>query len=374
MKDLRTDKMIAQVHHDLTMRARGGIIMYSLVWFMFVYWADIYQITPFAFWLNSLLFVAVALLRLLHYLIHIKQPDRRVLIMYQWLMLLVLSGALHWGMMTAWLVQYSPYQQLQYPAMIILAAFAVGGTATLSISTPIRKLYALFMFVPGITALLLNGGNSMESFNLSIMAIFAVIYILNASAASSSDYYAAINNHELADQRAEKLEILSVTDALTQLKNRMYFNERFDEEWSRCIRYQHNLCVMMIDLDYFKSINDQYGHVCGDECLKSVARVLSDEFRRGTDVVARYGGEEFVVLLPNTGLNNAQKLASRLLLHISQIELTCKEHVISMTCSIGIACALPEREINNESLLSAADKALYCAKANGRNQWQVADQ
>ena len=87
MKDLRTDKMIAQVHHDLTMRARGGIIMYSLVWFMLVYWADIYQITPFAFWLNSLLFVAVALLRLLHYLIHIKQPDHRVLIMYQWVVM-----------------------------------------------------------------------------------------------------------------------------------------------------------------------------------------------------------------------------------------------------------------------------------------------
>ncbi len=372
MKNQYQGNTLAQALHDLTIRAKGGAIMYLLVWLMLVYWADIYQVTPFAFELNTFLFVMVAFQRLLHYGVHIKYPHHRVGGMYRWLTFLVLFSALHWGILSAWLIEFSPYHQLHYPAIIILAAFAVGGTATLSISHSIRNTYSLFMFLPTILAFLWQGQNDTEDTVLIILATITIFYIIHASAASSRDYYCAITNHRLAEERAAKLEMLSITDALTQLKNRMYFNQRLKEDWKGCNRAQNVLTIMMIDLDHFKQINDRFGHTCGDHCLQTISRVLNLEFRRENDTVARYGGEEFVALLPNTELKHAESIARSLLRQICLTEITCKQQTISLTCSIGIACEVPDHQTNSYSLLNAADHALYRAKLNGRNQYQIA--
>jgi diguanylate cyclase (GGDEF)-like protein len=130
----------------------------------------------------------------------------------------------------------------------------------------------------------------------------------------------------------------------------------------------------LIDLDHFKRINDSYGHIVGDECLIKVANVFKSEMKRETDVVARYGGEEFIILLPDLDLRLATGFAKRLVQKIEQIELFLEGKPIYVSCSIGVASIVPEQILNNQSLIKAADDAMYEAKSRGRNQYCVAQE
>jgi diguanylate cyclase (GGDEF)-like protein len=165
--------------------------------------------------------------------------------------------------------------------------------------------------------------------------------------------------------KAGEYEQLSVTDALTQLLNRRYLEERLAEEIKRSNRYGYPMSFMMIDVDHFKSYNDDFGHPDGDRVLKMVAQCFRETLR-GADIAARYGGEEFSILLPQTTSAEAETIAERLREHIGATKFPHR----AITVSIGIAsCCL---ELNSaHELIVAADKALYEAKRKGRNQVQV---
>jgi two-component system cell cycle response regulator len=186
---------------------------------------------------------------------------------------------------------------------------------------------------------------------------------------------------DLAKERAElelkakelsllsrKLERLAHTDLLTGLPNRRYAGQRLNQELSEARRYGRPLGVMILDLDYFKSINDTLGHAAGDEVLKHAASVMSKALR-ACDVLARWGGEEFLAILPNTDLAAAGALAERLrqTLVEHQPHLPLKRKV---TVSIGVSAYPPARDL--DGLLHAADEALYRAKGKGRNRVEMA--
>lgn len=139
-------------------------------------------------------------------------------------------------------------------------------------------------------------------------------------------------------------------------------------ELDRAQRYGSMVGLLMVDLDHFKEVNDTYGHLFGDEVLRTVARVLAAE-ARSSDVAARYGGEEFVIVLPETGLQGSQILAERVREEIARLRFQAPDGTtFSMTASIGLAC-YPAQGINDvDSLLARADEALYRAKAAGRNR------
>ncbi len=164
------------------------------------------------------------------------------------------------------------------------------------------------------------------------------------------------------------LERLAITDGLTGLYNYRYFQERFKEEVRLTRRYQNPLALMLIDLDNFKRINDEYGHLEGDYLLVQVAELLQSTLR-STELIARYGGDEFVVLLPSTNLQGAITAGERLLKACSQARFstTLGHPTIQITCSIGVA-AYPETTDDPVKLLELADSALEKAKRNGRNR------
>jgi diguanylate cyclase (GGDEF)-like protein len=154
-------------------------------------------------------------------------------------------------------------------------------------------------------------------------------------------------------------------DALTGLANRRALEEILAAEISRTQRFEHDLAVVLLDLDRFKEINDSFGHAAGDVMLRAVSRLLTSLARQG-DTVARWGGEEFVVVLPETDLAGAQRFAERL-------RRTIESHVVGdmkTSASCGVATMLPEDSV--EELLGAADRALYQAKSNGRNRTESA--
>ncbi|WP_017302877.1 diguanylate cyclase domain-containing protein [Spirulina subsalsa] len=168
----------------------------------------------------------------------------------------------------------------------------------------------------------------------------------------------------------QELKNLAIVDGLTQLKNRLYFDQRFEQEWRHCMRESQHLGLIMCDVDYFKLYNDTYGHPRGDSCLKQVAEVIQGIIKRPSDLAARYGGEEFILLLPNTPLEGALRVAESVQQGVEQLQIPHKRSPISpyITLSCGVASMIPTLDTLPGTLLDMADQALYEAKNRGRNQ------
>ena len=165
------------------------------------------------------------------------------------------------------------------------------------------------------------------------------------------------------------IERLSMIDQLTGIPNRRSFDDRLKMEWKQAIREQKPISILMMDLDKFKNINDNYGHLQGDMVLQTVAGIFPGAFRRPGDFAARWGGEEFVVLMPNTPFEGAMEVAENIRSNIECAEMPSISDVkINITISIGVNSIIPEKDSSVDEFISMTDKALYKAKNNGRNQ------
>lgn len=173
------------------------------------------------------------------------------------------------------------------------------------------------------------------------------------------------------EQANQKLEALSVTDGLTGIKNRRYFDRFYLLEFKRAIRDKTPLSVLLMDIDHFKKFNDDYGHLTGDDCLKMVANIIDSEVRRPGDMAFRYGGEEFAGVLPNTQLQGALKVAEKIRHRIETADFRCNGQRVPVTVSIGLTSCILDKDFSADDFLAQADKALYQSKENGRNQVTV---
>ncbi len=158
-------------------------------------------------------------------------------------------------------------------------------------------------------------------------------------------------------------------DGLTRIANRWAFSVFLEHEWNRALRSGHSLAAVMIDIDFFKTFNDLYGHLEGDGCLCRVAKALHDSCRRSTDLVARYGGEEFVAILPETTCQQAEALAEIMRVAVADLAIPHQHPAWGhVSISLGVAALQPLPGKTPEELLTLADKALYAAKSEGRNR------
>lgn len=168
----------------------------------------------------------------------------------------------------------------------------------------------------------------------------------------------------------EELRHLANSDGLTLVGNRRSFQEFLSNEWQRAVRSKTEISLILLDIDHFKLFNDTYGHHAGDECLKKVAAALRRTIHRPTDFVARFGGEEFAIILGGTNAEGAFSVAERILENVKDLNIS---HTTSKTCaqltvSVGVATTFADLETSESELIKSADKALYEAKENGRNQ------
>jgi diguanylate cyclase (GGDEF)-like protein len=172
----------------------------------------------------------------------------------------------------------------------------------------------------------------------------------------------------------EKLEKLSYLDELTGLPNRRFFIDVCNREWRRAIRERKHMAFVMVDVDYFKEINDHYGHLAGDKCLAAVAKALNKALCRPSDIAARYGGDEFIAVLPDINVHGLQTITEKIQRKISELDIENEYSPYGkLTVSIGAAERMPEKETHWKTLEAAADKALYQAKQNGKNQFAILD-
>jgi len=292
--------------------------------------------------------------------------------------------------MTASVVAYFVNQQKHYalaPAIFLIVAtvqslvevvvFGVGlgfeyyffNFAGLIIYTNWKGRYQLgsivilsMLFIGVIMHASLNP--PMTPLNPFITSFFIVInIILNITGVANSAFYYV----RIVNRAQQKLEQAALTDFLTSLPNRVAFDRFITSDRVREHHQSTGMGILMMDVDHFKSINDTYGHVVGDEVLRKISTVLANETRT-TDIVARYGGEEFVHALVTPSLEELQSVAERLRETIQNLTFTDNEHTFSVTMSIGALFCPSTCKFSVDSALSRADELLYQAKENGRNQ------
>lgn len=181
-----------------------------------------------------------------------------------------------------------------------------------------------------------------------------------------------MRSQQALEEAKERLEELAMVDSLTGIANRRCFDQRLELEWGRSNRMQSPLSLLLIDIDYFKNLNDTYGHLVGDDCLSTVAAALRLALTRGGDLLARYGGEEFAAILPGTGSEGAKAVAVKLQAAVRDLNIKNPTSVgPCMSISVGYATYELSRRGSPAMLIETADRALYQAKLNGRNRVEV---
>ncbi|CAM8628938.1 diguanylate cyclase AdrA [Comamonadaceae bacterium] len=258
--------------------------------------------------------------------------------------------------------------------LLICVTFGVLALMRPAISVPVFSLsYVVF-------AVLLENAfiNSSQLASLRIVAFITPALALMASIMNWNQYAKAVvlrrqlskSNADLVAQQAE-LAFLADHDALTGLYNRREFMRLAHMELLRATRVPCHTAVIMVDLDFFKSVNDRYGHPGGDAVLKATAQCLSYSLRI-TDTLARMGGEEFIVLLPDTGREGAMQVANKLRDAIRAMDVDFEGRPIQVTASFGVSTLAPTVRGTADAIYAAADRALYVAKQTGRDKVEYA--
>ncbi|CDZ78379.1 Bacteriophytochrome cph2 [Legionella massiliensis] len=290
--------------------------------------------------------------------------------------LLIASGFILGGVFG--LFYWSFYYEMSLFQRMIILLFFVGLTAGSTISMAASPLafstFVLPIYLPiiGRNFLDITHDSKIVAFLIIIyMGFLCMIYLINRQMLKTN-IELWIKQSELNEQLTQfnhRLSIASITDGLTNLANRRYFQERLIADWIRAKRAELPMSLLIIDIDYFKAINDHYGHLYGDECLREVAKVISETVKRRTDLAARYGGDEMVIILYDTPLKETQEFAENLQNAINNLNIKNGYSPISdkLTVTIGFANMIPAREDDFELIFEYADKALYEGKLKGRN-------
>jgi diguanylate cyclase (GGDEF)-like protein len=280
---------------------------------------------------------------------------------------LLLANAGYFGLLTGASLVWAPLSPVRQT--LTLVAIVVGSAATVALSLDPWARYGIPIVVGGPLWMGFSAHARSDEWPVVVLAVVLYVYLLVTSRPVQDDYWNAAQAQALLSRRAAELEQLSLTDPLTQIANRLAFDRRLGEEWGRAAREREPLSLLIIDVDHFKALNDDFGHLVGDRCLVAMAATLKVNVYRSVDLVARYGGEEFVVLLPDTSSHAAAQVGERLRAAVAALVVDHEGVSVRFTCSVGVTTTVPKREGSLPSeALQAADQALYRAKAAGRNR------
>ncbi|MBU0656928.1 MAG: GGDEF domain-containing protein [Gammaproteobacteria bacterium] len=275
-----------------------------------------------------------------------------------------------WGV--SGFVLFSQQVLVQAVHVLLLAGAVIAAMPVLAVSRVALYLQIGIILLPITLNLLLLTDTSHQALAVATMVLTALLVMASRSI-----------THLLQELHAAQVSMQEQanTDPVTQISNRRFFDSIFKTEWRRAARDGNNIALLMIDVDHFKRYNDRHGHHAGDQCLQIIAQCIKSVARRASDVVARHGGEEFAILLPDTSIEDATLLAERLRKNVEEQRIPHSDGAIPriVTISIGVSCCTPTSPRNIQAtpeaelvypamLLNAADRALYRAKRNGRNQ------
>ena len=346
-----------------TPRAMAAMIVVSL---MFI--AIFYTFIPFnilLIWLVVQILLAMGRLyntKILnahiehHDIVQIKQQVR-------YFKYLNVIQAMTWTSASLFVVSYAP-PPFEFVTFIMVIGIITAGLVSMSSIFSAYLIFFLLMIIPQIFIMVYFGGHE----HIAVL-VFLIIYmpaIVLLSKSINTNYQMAIKNNDELQMNIQKLKKLSTTDSLTNIYNRRYFFEVAEKMITTSLQEKKLLSFLMLDIDFFKHINDTYGHQAGDFILMTLAKEIK-ELMRKNDIFARVGGEEFAIILENTSIKEAQAVAEKIRKHIAKKDFIFDGTTIDLTVSIGVA-SLNESSLNIETLYNQADQQLYKAKQSGRNR------
>jgi diguanylate cyclase (GGDEF)-like protein len=275
-----------------------------------------------------------------------------------------------------WAVQSNDHTALDIivdvPFLFLAAASVAQGWLRRGVEeAPEKRTLALFIenvspIFYTVALLALSISLIHEHFYVGTAGVFTALGVYATRATTLQGRYIRVQR-ELHDAR-DRLEQMALTDALTNTANRRRFDTALEQEWSRAQRNRHPLALLLIDIDYFKLLNDRYGHPAGDRCLVSVALALQSALPRAGDLLARYGGEEFAAILPATDESGARLVATAMQTAIQSLTIRNESSTgLYVTVSVGVA-VFESAQAETADIVEAADQALYRAKQRGRNR------
>ncbi len=359
---------LLQELRETLQRLRLGGPFYVLLWLLAGAAANLWLRFPVAFIAISLGFIGLTVVRFR--VRPLPEDSGQVAVRrrldYIWLLLLV--NAALWGAAAAWLLLVAPAESARTVAAISSYAFATAFAHNF----PMRLRHALtavfLIYLPTLVALVASGAR----YELVGVSAIYMLYVILALRRSHAEYLQRLDLEDELRQQRDLFQQQSRRDGLTGLANRRRFSAAL-QDWTRhSMDTGEPLILLVLDLDDFKSVNDEHGHAVGDACLRVFADTLQHAFPSPPDLPARLGGEEFAVLVRSGRLDDAVRRAD--VLRLSLPEISCREGAgVPLYVSIGAARFDPERHIDPDELYREADAALYRAKAQGRNRVVAAD-
>lgn len=250
------------------------------------------------------------------------------------------------------------------PVALIQGGVVSGAVSSLTPKPKFTQLYLTFLTVPIIISASFNS----DFFYLSYLFSVLWLYYIFLARRFSNEYQRAFHIELSLSENQKKLEALNITDSLTGIYNRQYFDNALESQWELASRSQSTLSILFLDIDFFKKVNDEYGHLIGDEALCHAANVFKEIAQRKSDMIARYGGEEFAIILPSTPQEDAMALAEVIRKKLEALPLHHDEISIVLTVSIGVNATIPNNRDSYMGFVDDVDKALYHAKKTGRNK------
>gem|GEM_PF-614668 len=353
---------------DFNKRSFPGILFYPLAWIMLVLASKLHLTEPVFCWLMALSFFLVSAARFVLSKIseqaYLNRPNT-----WRYAYIAVLfSHATLWSFL-CFMANYNPvFQDIQATVNILTAGLASAAASPLSCKYRVTQGYICIMLLPTNVFL----ATSESAWPLAIIMLFFLVYLLLVCHHSHKDYVRNFNIEWSLQEKQEELRTFSQTDFLTKTYNRVFFNECIAQQWFLAQRNQSDIALLMIDLDNFKVINDQYGHLFGDECLIHAANIIREIVRRKSDMLVRFGGEEFVVVLPQTDIQAATTIAEHIRSDMCAEPFELDSTTTVLTASIGVCAVCPVGD-DYKVLLQQADNALYKAKRGGRNRVEIAE-
>jgi len=355
--------LIKRTDMDFLSRSFPGLFVYAAAWPVLAWGSGFFNIEDTLAWTFSSLFIVISALRVIHAyatpFIYPQSPRLWRAILF----FLALCHALTLSGVQVYLILQDQHYNMALLSAMVLVGLLSGAASSLAPKMVFTQFYIAVILAPTIIACLF-----VENF-IYLAPLFVVmwVYYFFMCTRYHNEYSRAFHIEMKLKDNQEKLERLNQTDTLTGIYNRQYFDNVLDLQWELAARSQTSIAILFLDLDFFKKINDEYGHLIGDKALCHAANILKETAKRKSDMVARYGGEEFAVILPNTQHHIAKELAELIRNQIEQSPLVYGELSINLTASIGINCTVPNNQKSCMAFLDQADQALYHAKHTGRN-------
>ncbi|WP_394203560.1 GGDEF domain-containing protein [Marinagarivorans algicola] len=352
---------------DIYRRSLSMLPAFAVLWAGIAWLSGFYELAPYITRMAMIGFCVISIAQLGFAAVQARLYDMSAMTWRFFFYTLMFANAAIWSALFTACFFEQTFDVIFLPMTLATAGLAGAGLSHCAPSRWVAQSHVSVLLLPAVFACF----TSKEHISLGLAVLVYWFYCLMILQRFHFEYSSGFTKDSSFEQEHTELQRQNRTDGLTKVCNRRYFDEALMREWQQGAEEGTWLALLFIDIDFFKKINDTYGHMAGDECLIQAAAIINGAVQSGNDIVARYGGEEFAVLLPRTTPDMAKRIAESIRKQFELKDFCFDERCIKITASIGVSAMVPRVASPATQLIDQADQGVYLAKEAGRNNVQL---